>query len=328
MFKKLSLTYELKENVFGNPLLVEESVFVATRRHLWKFSWRGELLWKMRLPRGTSASPVYSGGALLLPCEDGAVHFFSPEDGALLSSTQVGLPCGKTVALEGELMCVGAGGTRPGRSGALVMYQGSDELWRAESESGFFATPVITESTVVCANRDGTFKAFSRQDGTPVWSVRAGGEVFSRPVPLEDGGFLLIDGRGYPMRVDGRGETVWTKTSLGKRYGAPGAVVGEKYFFHIEGAGSLVCRALSDGSPIWTLDGSFEKCTGFGPPLITTDRLVAGRETRELLIIDLKNGSVLQSIEAPHSNDWNRPQIQGERLAVTCPHSRLLLTFE
>lgn len=327
MFKKLSLTYELKENVFGNPLLLEEGVFVATRRHLWRFSWKGDLLWKKRLPRGTSASPVCKDGQLILPCEDGAVHSFSPEDGALLKSTQVGLPCGKSVALEGGFMCVGAGGTRPGLSGALVMYEGSDVLWRAESESGFFATPVITESTVVCANRDGTFKAFSKQDGTPIWSVRAGGEVFSRPVPLEGGGFLLIDGRGYPMRVDEKGETVWSKTSSEKRYGAPGAVVRETSFFHIEGVGSLVCRALSDGNPVWTLDGSFESCTGFGPPLITTDRLVVGRETRELLVIDPENGSILQSIEAPHSNDWNRPQIRGGRLAITCPHSRLLLIF-
>lgn len=224
---------------WGAPLVVDETVFVASERGAYAFeALTGSTIWKVEGGdhKGFIGSPSYADGIL---CFGQGGNFF-----ALDSAT------GKEQWVkEGETWFYGSAiangtvyvGNDDGRLHAYDLKTG-EERWQTEVKGEGWSAPAIADGIVYVGNIDQHLYAFNEETGKELWSFEAADWASSDPV-VSDGvvyfGVGNHDNREGPRPLYGldarTGEELWQFEAESRLMTAPALSDGTVYIVSIKG---------------------------------------------------------------------------------------------
>ncbi len=159
----------------------------------------GKPVWKAKLGPVFS-SPALAGERVIVGSDDGSVHAFDKQTGALAWSHALGSKVRATPVVTGDAVIVA---DFAGRVAALSVADGT-QRWKRETPAAIYSSPCVAQGLAVTANNDGVVHATDAASGAPgfelitrgpvVASVSALGTTFV--VASTDGSLYLIDAQG------------------------------------------------------------------------------------------------------------------------------------
>ena len=172
--------------------------------------------------------------------------------------------------------------------------QGSSSIARLASE------PVVAEGRVYTIDTRATVRAFSAENGAPIWSTQVRGEgsasevLFGGGVAYDNGRVYATNGAGEAAAIDAAtGAIVWMVKPGGPLRGAP--TVGNENLYVVSQDNQLYALNVANGETRWTGSGSFEQAGVFGSaaPAFAQSTVVAGFSSGELTAYRYENGQVV-----------------------------------
>lgn len=169
----------------------------------------------------------------------------------------------------------------------LVREGGPRRRWRVELGAGVRAPLVADDASVYVAAQDGTLTRHALDDGTPLWSVKLGGEVLGG---LTLAGERLVVGStdGLLSCFDRAGQPLW-RYDAGAPLVAPPTVAGEAVY--VGGLdGSMHAAQLADGSRLWS--APVAGYTIESPAVAAGDTIYVGAWDTFIYALDAATGAV------------------------------------
>ena len=169
-----------------------------------------------------------------------------------------------------------------------------DELWRFEAEdSGFEATPVVSDGKVFIGDFDGTFYAISLRDGNLIWKKSFKNSGFPSAAAVSNGKVFVGDFNGMLRCFDvANGELLWEYEARGEMYAGPNVVDG-RVLVTTE-AGEMLSIDAESGEKQWVFE--IDAPLRCWPTVIDGQVLLAGCDSR-LHAVELDSGRQVKSLE-------------------------------
>ena len=167
----------------------------------------GELMWKYETANYINGSPAVGQGIVAFGGCDAMIHIVSLADGNEIKQIDSGSYIAASAAIfEGRVYV--------GNYDNVFLSADIDSdtiVWKyTGSEYPFFSSPAVNRNVVIFGGRDNRLHCVHRDNGKPVWTFKALGEIDSSPVICGDKVVVgSEDGRIYMVRLsDGKG--VWS----------------------------------------------------------------------------------------------------------------------
>lgn len=166
----------------------------------------GKPAWKAKLGPVFS-SPALAGERVIVGSDDGSVHAFDKQTGALAWSHALGAKVRATPVVAGEVVIVA---DFAGRVAALALSDGAPR-WKRETTAAIYSSPCVAQGLAITANNEGVVHATDAANGAPGFALVTGGPVVASVSSLgttfvvasTDGALYLIDPQGaLTARVD------------------------------------------------------------------------------------------------------------------------------
>jgi outer membrane protein assembly factor BamB len=155
----------------------------------------GKVLDRRRAPGTVVSAWVKVGQTIVAATADSQVVGLTTDSLQLAWKTRLDAPAIASPALDGDTLFAL---TRTGsiyRVGAGQATQLGGTLWPATG------APAVVGPWILAGASDGTLRAFNPADGTEAWHTLLGRPFELAPVPLPDGSFLAVGGRGDLHRI-------------------------------------------------------------------------------------------------------------------------------
>jgi outer membrane protein assembly factor BamB len=137
----------------------------------------GSEIWRRDLGGAIAATPAYNDGHLYIGSFDRKLFDISAETGEILAEYEVGDWMWSTpVLVDGILYTT----DMSGGVFALNIGDGFTEIWQSHpATKGIRARPLVTESYVIVASRDGNVYWLERETGNEIFHQTVGEEILS-----------------------------------------------------------------------------------------------------------------------------------------------------
>lgn len=169
-----------------------------------------------------------------------------------------------------------------------------EELWRFTAEdSGFEATPVVSDGKVYIGDFDGTFYALHLDNGKPVWKKSFKDSGFISSAAVVDGKVYVGDFNGIFRCLNAvDGKVLWEYEARGEMYAGPNVVNG-RVLVTTE-AGELLSLDAETGELQWRFE--IDAPLRCWPTVIDGQALLAGCDSK-LHAVELNEGKEVKSME-------------------------------
>jgi outer membrane protein assembly factor BamB len=97
-----------------------------------------------------------------------------------------------------------------GKNTFSIAPDGSSTNWAVASLGTVAASPLLTDTAVIVGGFDGFMHAYSRDDGTELWSMPARDHIYSSPAQTSDGTIIQPSADGTIYAVGQDGKVRWT----------------------------------------------------------------------------------------------------------------------
>jgi outer membrane protein assembly factor BamB len=176
--------FETDRGVWTEPLVVDGVVYAPSiDQHLYAVDLEtGAEIWSLHLEGAMAATPAYVDGRLYIGTIGRRVFEVSPA-GEILSEYQTEDWVWSTPVVRDGILYVA---DLSGHVYALDTTDGLSEIWRSQpTTGGIRARPLVTETNVIVASRDGRAYWLERATGLDVFSQEVGAEILSDMLLLE-----------------------------------------------------------------------------------------------------------------------------------------------
>jgi outer membrane protein assembly factor BamB len=306
----------MREPVFGTPVAVEGTLYIATQSHLYAIA---EASAQTKPVPQASGLPI--GGRASLPPSAGEANSTQPV-GKMPSPQTMPYPQTKPVAATAPASQV-AGKTPAVTAQDWSMSRGNPQVtgvattslptslqvcWRYAAPDAVESSPAIVAGVVYFGCNDGSLYALALPDGSLKWKYGANSPIKSSPCVYDDAVFFGDD-RGTFHAVDARsGKARWTFRTRGQINSSANAVGGRLLFGSYDDY--LYCLSARDGALVWKCETE-DKIHGT-PALAGDDVLVAGCDG-QLHIIGISDGTQVGQV-AMGSFSGAAPAVVGPRV--------------
>lgn len=336
--------YKVLENMDGafiwptTPAVVGDRIYVAVGPYLLCLDPAGKLVYRVRLPGGTLASPAVADGTLFLPVASGQLVAVNASDGAQRWTAPIGSGGFAQFVDAWDVYrsspCVADGavfvGSTDGRIYAFDARTGR-EKWHFQTRHVVRATPAFADGRVFCGSFDGHVYALdaktgklawdfnTKTDGVPWNNVQASCSVADGVVYVGSRSTFLyaIDAASGVMRWKQGHDGSWVPSSTAVRDGT--TYVGQS-------DGNKIVAADRTGKTLWTFDAPNET---FASPALAGDTLyVAGNDNYNLkgkgslCALDAASGKLRWKLEFPASV-WSSPVVANDTVYVGCADGKV-----
>lgn len=142
-------------------------------------------------------------------------------------------------------------------SNQIILHAQENVLWKFETKSRIYSSPLIDENTVFVGSGDNTFYAIDKKTGKEVWGFKTQGSVHSSPCILDNIVYFgSADGNLYAVnKIDGK--LIWKFKSNGEKmyglwdYYLSSPKVNEGMIYWGCGDGNLYAINASTGKLKW-----------------------------------------------------------------------------
>ena len=162
------------------------------------------VLWSYDTGAFVEASPVFGGGLLYIPSDNGRLYALDPRTGNV--SWQVDLGDGATME---SSACYDSGvvyvGTQYGPGSAMYALNASNGvgIWTVRDDTGIASSPICVGGVVYYGSMNGSLMALNASSGALVWELRREGQIFSSP--------SVWNGLVYAGTILGEAFAAWAK---------------------------------------------------------------------------------------------------------------------
>ncbi len=169
-----------------------------------------------------------------------------------------------------------------------------DVLWKVTlDESGFEATAIVVDGTIYVGDFDGTFHAFSLNDGKPLWKKTFAESGFTEAAAFAEGRIFVTDFNGIVRCLDMKnGEVLWSHEAASESYAAPNVHDG-KVLLTLE-AGELLALDTKTGDLQWRY--RIEAPLRCWPTVVEGRILLAGCDQR-FHAVDISTGKEVAGLD-------------------------------
>lgn len=191
---------------------------------------KGEELWRFRLPENKARKGIRSAAALsdsliIISAEDGVIYALHQETGSRLWSFDTGAPIFASPAINGGSVYCG------NINGTLVALDATTgvERWRFQSRTPLYATPSFAEGKLLIGTTGGMLYALDTRDGEPVWSIEINSVINSSAVISGAIAYIgTLKRELLAVRVTD-GSIVWQQKLSGRIKTSPAVAYGKLY---------------------------------------------------------------------------------------------------
>jgi eukaryotic-like serine/threonine-protein kinase len=158
----------------------------------------GKVLDRRKAPGTVVSSWVRVGRYIVANTADSQVVALTTDSLTLAWSTRLDAPAITSPAVDGDTLFALT------RSGSLYRIDGSGAPWTSQLGSTAWAAtgaPALIGPWLIAGASDGSLRGFDPADGTERWHTTMGRPFELAPVPLPDGSFLALGGRGDLHRI-------------------------------------------------------------------------------------------------------------------------------
>jgi outer membrane protein assembly factor BamB len=138
-----------------------------------------------------------------------------------------------------------------GKNTFSIEPDGSSTNWAVASLGTVAASPLLTDTAVIVGGFDGFMHAYSRDDGTELWSLPARDHIYSSPAQMSDGTIVqpAADGTIYAVTPDGK--LRWT-FDAGTPFRSSPAIDGQDDVY-VGGGDGFLYVVNKDGTLRWRM---------------------------------------------------------------------------
>ena len=259
--------------------------------------------WKFKSPLPFISSPVISNGIVYIGGTDSTLYALRLDKGTIQWKLKTNGSIRSTVIIEGTRIYLAGG------NGVLscIDKDSGKPLWRtvfdptaiflAERSYDFadyyHSSPVIYKNMVYIGSGNGRMNAYSSDNGTLLWSFKAGDIIHNNPVIYQDKLYFgCFDGNVYALNIV-NGDLIWKFKSLGHQYFPAGEVQGSP----ASGFGSIFLGArdynfyalnAATGNANWNV--KFNGGWALSSTVNDTTVYIGTSDDRVLVAVDARNG--------------------------------------
>jgi outer membrane protein assembly factor BamB len=255
----------IRDRVVAAPVQAEGLVFVGTGDNLVLAldAETGDLVWQFEAEHSIWSTPVYEDGVLYVGSLDKHLYALDAETGDLVWEQALAGSISGAVVVGKDLIYVGSFDKQ---LHALDKATG-DIRWEVPEEKStdwIWASPVLTDETVVFSDKKGNVFAVEAESGRSIWDAQIDGDVVGSPVVSNgivfiasagklNGGETDVIRRGALVALDlETGEELWREETSAPIYTTP-VIVNESVVVALPPGGEvlLIVFNQSDGDEIW-----------------------------------------------------------------------------
>jgi outer membrane protein assembly factor BamB len=189
-----------------------------------------------------------------------------------------------------------------------------DVVWKHTlPDSGYEATPVISQGIIYVGDVDGNFYAYKLSDGSEVWKQKFEGSGFLAGAAFHEDRLYVGDFNGLIRALDASdGKELWKYEAKGESYAAPNVVDG-RVLVTTE-AGELVSLDASSGEQQWHFQ--IEAPLRCWPTVVEGRVLLAGCDER-VHAVDIATGKEVAGVDIDGPTGSTPAMLNGNALFGT-----------
>ncbi len=191
---------------------------------------KGEELWRFRLPENKARKGIRSAAALkdsmvIISAENGSIYALNTQTGTKIWSFDTGAPIFASPAIDGgSVYCGNIDGTLFALDAATGV-----ERWRFKSGTAIYAAPSFGEGKLLIGNTGGMLYALDTRSGEQVWSAEINSVINSSAVVSGNIAYVgTLKRELLAVRISD-GSIVWQQKLSGRIKTSPAVAYGKLY---------------------------------------------------------------------------------------------------
>lgn len=287
----------------------------------------GDLSWISELGGEFSASPISDDSRVYIASEvssesksteinpSGALHCLGTKSGLTLWARRLSAPIRTTLITNNDALFAG---TVDGKLYSIKKTTGQIS-WIKNNPSPFYSQPVLTDDKLLIGDEAGQIIAIEQDSGRTAWRYRTRGALRASPAVMS--GFIFAgssDSSVYSIS-EKTGKLGWrarTSASIQTLIATPGCIIATSL------DNFVYCLSPKSGRKIWKrrLAGRI-----LSRPLATHDGvLFAPLAGDECIVLDLKDGKTINSVDVGDDNNTAAAPIQADNILLISTRKGLI----
>lgn len=255
----------IRDRVVAAPVQAEGLVFVGTGDNLVLAldAETGDLVWQFEAEHSIWSTPAYEDGVVYVGSLDKKIYALDAQNGEVVWEQALGGSISGSVVVGEDLVYVGSFDKQ-----LHALDKATGEIkWEVPEDKTtdwIWASPVLTDETIVFSDKKGNVFAVESESGRPIWDAQIDGDVVGSPVVSDGIVFIASAGnlnggendvirRGVLVALDVEtGEELWREETSAPIYTTP-VFVNDSVVVSLPPGGDVLLIVYNqvDGDEIW-----------------------------------------------------------------------------